>query len=76
MKKTLLVSAFSAIAMVAGAQTEVASAVGEFDFITKNFTVGQKAIPYSLVKDEQNGKYENYLLQHCFQQRENHSGSS
>lgn len=58
MKKTLLVSAFSAIAMVAGAQTEVASAVGEFDFITKNFTVGQKAIPYSLVKDEQNGKYE------------------
>ena len=58
MKKTLLVSAFSAIAMVAGAQTEVASAVGEFDFITKNFTVGQKTIPYSLVKDEQNGKYE------------------
>ena len=41
MKKTLLVSAFSAIAMVAGAQTEVASAAGEFDFITKNFTVGQ-----------------------------------
>lgn len=34
-----------------GAQTEVASAVGEFDFITKNFTVGQKTIPYSLVKD-------------------------
>ena len=58
MKKTLLVSAFSAIAMVAGAQTEVASAVGDFDFITKNFTVGQKTIPYSLVKDEQNGKYE------------------
>lgn len=58
MKKTLLVSAFSAIAMVSGAQTEVASAVGEFDFITKNFTVGQKTIPYSLVKDEQNGKYE------------------
>lgn len=58
MKKTLLVSAFSAIAMVAGAQTEVASAVGEFDFITKNFTVDQKTIPYSLVKDEQNGKYE------------------
>lgn len=58
MKKTLLVSAFSAIAMVAGAQTEVASAVGEFDFITKNFTVGQMTIPYSLVKDEQNGKYE------------------
>lgn len=58
MKRTLLVSAFSAIAMVAGAQTEVASAVGEFDFITKNFTVGQKTIPYSLVKDEQNGKYE------------------
>lgn len=58
MKKTLLVSAFSAIAMVAGAQTEVASAVGEFEFITKNFTVGQKTIPYSLVKDEQNGKYE------------------
>lgn len=58
MKKTLLVSAFSAIAMVAGAQSEVASAVGEFDFITKNFTVGQKTIPYSLVKDEQNGKYE------------------
>ena len=58
MKKTLLVSAFSAIAMVAGAQTEVASAAGEFDFITKNFTVGQKTIPYSLVKDEQNGKYE------------------
>lgn len=51
MKRTLLVSAFSAIAMVAGAQTEVASAVGEFDFITKNFTVGQKTIPYSLVKD-------------------------
>lgn len=58
MKKTLLVSAFSAIAMVSGAQTEVASAVGDFDFITKNFTVGQKTIPYSLVKDEQNGKYE------------------
>lgn len=58
MKKILLVSALSAIAMVAGAQTEVASAVGEFDFITKNFTVGQKTIPYSLVKDEQNGKYE------------------
>ena len=58
MKKTLLVSAFSAIAMVAGAQTEVASAVDDFDFITKNFTVGQKTIPYSLVKDEQNGKYE------------------
>ena len=58
MKKTLLVSAFSAIAMVAGAQTEVASAAGEFDFITKNFTVGQKTIPYSLVQDEQNGKYE------------------
>lgn len=37
--------------MVAGAQTEVASAVGEFDFITKIFTVGQKTIPYSLVKD-------------------------
>ena len=36
----------------------MASAVGEFDFITKNFTVGQKTIPYSLVKDEQNGKYE------------------
>lgn len=36
----------------------MASAVGDFDFITKNFTVGQKAIPYSLVKDEQNGKYE------------------
>lgn len=51
MKKTLLVSAFSAIAMVSGAQTEVASAAGEFDFITKNFTVGQKTIPYSLVKD-------------------------
>ena len=51
MKKTLLVSAFSAIAMVAGAQTEVASAAGEFDFITKIFTVGQKTIPYSLVKD-------------------------
>lgn len=58
MKKTLLVSVFSAIAMVSGAQTEVASAVGDFDFITKNFTVGQKTIPYSLVKDEQNGKYE------------------
>ena len=58
MKKTLLVSSFSAIAMVSGAQTEVASAVGDFDFITKNFTVGQKTIPYSLVKDEQNGKYE------------------
>lgn len=51
MKRTLLVSAFSAIAMVAGAQTEVASAVGDFNFITKNFTVGQKTIPYSLVKD-------------------------
>lgn len=36
----------------------MASAVGDFDFITKNFTVGQKTIPYSLVKDEQNGKYE------------------
>lgn len=34
------------------------SVTGEFDFITKNFTVGQKTIPYSLVKDEQNGKYE------------------
>lgn len=58
MKKTLLVSAFVAIAMVAGAQTKVTSVTGEFDFITKNFTVGQKTIPYSLVKDEQNGKYE------------------
>ena len=58
MKKTLLVSTFVAIAMVAGAQTKVTSVTGEFDFITKNFTVGQKTIPYSLVKDEQNGKYE------------------
>ena len=51
MKKTLLVSAFSAIAMVAGAQTEVASAVGKFDFITKSGTVGEKTMPYALVKD-------------------------
>ena len=58
MKKTLLVSTFVAIAMVAEAQTKVTSVTGEFDFITKNFTVGQKTIPYSLVKDEQNGKYE------------------
>lgn len=58
MKKTLLVSAFVAIAMVAEAQTKVTSVTGEFDFITKNFTVGQKTIPYSLIKDEQNGKYE------------------
>lgn len=58
MKKTLLTSALAVMALAASAQSQVASPAGEFEFITKNLTVGGKIIPASLVKDEENAKYD------------------
>lgn len=58
MKKTLLTSAFAVMALAASAQSQVASPAGEFEFIPKNLTVGGKIIPVSMVKDEENGKYD------------------
>lgn len=57
MRKTLLTSALAVIALTASAQSQIASPAGEFDFITKNLTVGQKIIPMSMVKDEENSEY-------------------
>lgn len=58
MKKTLLTSALAVIALAASAQSQVASPAGEFEFITKNLTVGGKIIPTSMVKDEENAMYD------------------
>ena len=58
MRKTLLTSALAVIALAASAQSQVASPAGEFEFITKNLTVGGKIIPASVVKDEENDKYD------------------
>jgi len=58
MKKTLLTSALAVIALAASAQSQVASPAGEFEFITKNLTVGGKIIPASMVTDEENAKYD------------------
>lgn len=53
MRKALLTSALAVIALTASAQSPIASPAGEFGFITKNLTVGQKIIPMSMVRDEE-----------------------
>lgn len=57
MRKALLTSALAVIALTASAQSPIASPAGEFGFITKNLTVGQKIIPMSMVRDEENSEY-------------------
>lgn len=57
MRKALLTSALAVVALTVSAQSEVSRPLGEFDFITKNLTVGQKTIPMSMVEDEENGEY-------------------
>ena len=57
MRKNLLTSALAVIALTASAQSQIASPAGEFDFITKKLTVGQKIIPMSMVKDGENSEY-------------------
>lgn len=57
MRKALLTSALAVIALTVSAQSPIASPAGEFDFITKNLTVGQKIIPMSMVRDEENSEY-------------------
>lgn len=57
MRKVLLTSALAVVALTVSAQSEVSRPSGEFDFITKNLTVGQKTIPMSMVEDEENGEY-------------------
>lgn len=58
MKKTLLTSALAVMALAASAQSQVASPAGEFEFVTKNLTVGGKTIPTSMVRDNENDKYD------------------
>lgn len=73
MKKTLLTSALAVIALAASAQSQVASPAGEFEFITKNLTVGGKIIPASLVKDEENDKYDFTIYNSSFNTEKNFS---
>lgn len=73
MKKTLLTSVLAVIALAASAQSQVASPAGEFEFITKNLTVGGKIIPASLVKDEENDQYDITIYDSSFNTEKNFS---
>ncbi len=73
MRKALLTSALAVIALTASAQSQVASPAGEFEFITKNLTVGGDIIPASMVKDRENEKYDFTIYNSAFNKEKSFS---
>ena len=62
MKKTLFAPALAAITLTASAQSEVVTPTGKFDFITKNLTVDNSIIPYSVVGTNYNDEEAKFTI--------------